>query len=222
MKRQEVAFFGKISAAMTHDIRNVLAIIRESSGLMLDLLDLCEDGAFPYQQKFHSVLTAIQDQVTRGVELSTQFNRFAHSMDQPVMEVDGNEMVQQVAYLMQRFARLRRVQLVAVVAEQPIGIRTDAFALHRMLGECLNIFLQSTGDGDTIIVKACKCEGGAEFSILTERAGLFPERAPAALPEEFREVMEYLQAHGGRLQWVTVPDGNGLALMVPSSVSGAQ
>jgi len=117
MKRQEVAFFGKISAAMTHDIRNVLGIIRESSGLMLDLLSLCEDGAFRYQQKFNSLLTAIQDQVNRGVELATQFNRFAHSMDQPVMEVDGNEMVQQVAYLMQRFARLRRVQLVAAVAD---------------------------------------------------------------------------------------------------------
>jgi C4-dicarboxylate-specific signal transduction histidine kinase len=217
MKRQEVAFFGKISASMTHDIRNVLAIIRESSGLMLDLLGLCEEGAFPYQQKFHGLLTAIQDQVNRGVELATHFNRFAHSMDHAVMEVDGNEVVRQMTYLMQRFARLRKVQLIASVAERPVAFRTDAFALHRIMGECVSFLLQRAADGDTITLAVGQCEGGAEFRILAPRAGLPAESASAAVPEELREVMEYLQSQGGSLQRVTVPDGTGIALVVPSS-----
>ncbi len=216
MKRQEVAFFGKISAAMTHDIRNVLSIIRESSGLMLDLLSLYEEGAFPYQQKFNGLLSAIQDQVSRGVELATQFNRFAHSMDQPVMEVECNDMAQQVVSLMQRFARLRRVQLAASAAEQPISIRTDGFAVYRLLGECVHVLLQQTVDGDSIIVKAAKCEGGAEFSIFCERSGLLTESGPAGVPGELQEVMDYLQSQGGSLHWGTYPAGTGLTLMLPS------
>jgi signal transduction histidine kinase len=218
MDRHEVAFFGKISAAMTHDIRNVLAIIRESSGLMLDLLDLCDDGSFRYQQKFNSLLTAIQDQVNRGVELSTHFNRFAHSMDVEVADVDGNAMVQQIVFLMQRFARLRRVQLVAAVAEPGVALRTDAFALHRLLGECVGLLLEHTAEGDAITVKADKGPGGVEFSTLINRPGLFPDCPADSVPEVFAEVTEYLRSRGGGLKWITTADGNGVAMTLPSSL----
>jgi signal transduction histidine kinase len=217
MKRQEVAFFGKISAAMTHDIRNVLAIIRESSGLMLDLLSLCEEGAFPYQQKFNKVLTGIQDQVNRGVELATHFNHFAHSMDHAVSDMDGNEVALQLAYLMQRFARLRKMQLVASVAEQPVAVRTDAFALYRMLGECVGTVLQHAADGDTITIAAGRSEGAVEFTILAPLADPSLAVTAAALPDELREVAECLQPLGGSLQWVSTSGGNGLSLMIPAT-----
>jgi signal transduction histidine kinase len=216
MKRQEVAFFGKISAAMTHDIRNVLAIIRESSGLMLDLLSLCEEGAFPYQQKFNKVLTGIQDQVNRGVELATHFNHFAHSMDHAVSDMDGNEVALQLAYLMQRFARLRKMQLVASVAEQPVAVRTDAFALYRMLGECVSTILQHAADGDTITIAAGRSQGTVEFTIIAPLAGLSRDATATALPDELREVAEYLQTLGGSLRWVSTSSGNGLSLMLPA------
>ncbi len=35
----EAAFFGKINAGISHDINNILAIIRESSGLLTDLME---------------------------------------------------------------------------------------------------------------------------------------------------------------------------------------
>ena len=221
MKRQEVAFFGKISAAMTHDIRNVLAIIRESSGLMQDLLSLCEEGAFPYQQKFNKVLTGIQDQVNRGVELATHFNHFAHSMDHAVSDIDGNEVARQLVYLMQRFARLRKVELVASAAEQPVAIRTDAFALYRMLGECVSAILQHVADGDTITIAVDRREGTVEFRITAPLADLAPDAAAAALSDELLEVVEYLQALGGSLQWTSTSGGNGLSLMVPAMPAAA-
>jgi C4-dicarboxylate-specific signal transduction histidine kinase len=220
MDRQEVAFFGKISAAMTHDIRNVLAIIRESSGLMLDLLGMCEEGAFVYQQKFKNVLTGIQDQVNRGVELAAHFNRFAHSMDQPMADVDANEMVQQVVYLMQRFARLRKVQLLASTSDQPCAIRTDVFALHRLLGDCIHAFVLRAEEGDTIVVKAGKSDGGAAFTILAERSGLFLPTPGAEVPEAFVEISEYLKGAGGELQWVALAEGDRLVLTFRSSPAG--
>ena len=34
----EIAFFGKVTASITHEIQNVLSIIKESSGLIDDVL----------------------------------------------------------------------------------------------------------------------------------------------------------------------------------------
>jgi C4-dicarboxylate-specific signal transduction histidine kinase len=53
---RENAFIGRISASMTHEIKTVLAIIRESSGLMRDLLALGKDGALAYHEKFGKLL----------------------------------------------------------------------------------------------------------------------------------------------------------------------
>ena len=83
MKAKEIAFMGKITAGITHEMNNVLATIKESGGLMEDIFALCRDQQIPHQDKFTRSLTTIKEQVKRGVELSTRLNRFAHSMDDP-------------------------------------------------------------------------------------------------------------------------------------------
>ena len=52
IERKEVVFFGKITAGITHEIKNVLAIIQESSGLMEDILAVTEDDTFSNKDKF--------------------------------------------------------------------------------------------------------------------------------------------------------------------------
>ena len=37
VKADELAFFGKIAAGVTHELKNVLAVIKESNGLMARL-----------------------------------------------------------------------------------------------------------------------------------------------------------------------------------------
>ncbi len=46
----ETAFMGKITAAITHEMKNVLAIIKESAGLMEDLLSVAKDDSFQHER----------------------------------------------------------------------------------------------------------------------------------------------------------------------------
>lgn len=39
----EIRFMGRITAGITHEMRNVLAVIRESAGLIQDLMEKCQD-----------------------------------------------------------------------------------------------------------------------------------------------------------------------------------
>jgi hypothetical protein len=94
-------------------VKNVLAIIKEASGLMEDLLSLSRDASFPHRERFERAVSTIQAQVNRGVELSTRLNRFAHSLDEPVSAVDLKDMIDQFTLLAQRFARLKEVSLTS-------------------------------------------------------------------------------------------------------------
>ena len=107
----EIAFMGKITAGVTHEMKNVLAIIRESAGLMEDLLSVAKDDSFPAREKFLKILSGIDDQVTRGVGLANALNQFAHGPDQPLATVDMNGLIDQLVFLCQRFALSKRLHL---------------------------------------------------------------------------------------------------------------
>lgn len=222
MKREEVAFFGKISAAMTHDIRNVLAIIRESSGLMGDLLSLIEDGSFKYHQKFHSLVGTIQDQVNRGVEMATRFNQFAHSMDEDLSDVDMNELIRRVVYLMQRFARLRKVELAGAVGDQTVSIRADAFFMHRILGECIALVLKGVNEGATVTVAALPHAQGLELVVRTDDHHWPPETEAGAVEEEIRKMKDALAVWGGSINMIADTSHSGVSILFSRVPPAAQ
>ena len=78
MSEKEIKFIGKITAGVTHEVNNVLASIREISGLMTDILSVIDDKSFPRKEKFQTSLQKIQNQIERGVKLTSQLNKFSH------------------------------------------------------------------------------------------------------------------------------------------------
>jgi hypothetical protein len=116
---REIRFFGRVAAGFTHELKNVLAIVKETAGLMEDLLAMTPEGVFPHQPRFQRGITTILEQISRGVDLSTRMNRFAHSPDRSVAQVDLNESVDQVCLLAERFARVKGVTLSVVPAGKP-------------------------------------------------------------------------------------------------------
>ncbi len=116
---REVAFFGKITAGITHELKNVLAIIRESAGLMEDIMSISPEALITHQEKVQNSLNKIKDQVERGVNLTDRLNKFAHSSDEAVGEVDLYRTVEQFVALSQRFARLKNIIIKTDFPGQP-------------------------------------------------------------------------------------------------------
>ncbi len=119
---REVRFFGRVVASFTHELKNVLAIVRETAGLMEDLLAMTPEGTFTHQPRFQRGLATILEQVSRGVGLATRMNRFAHSPDHAVATVDLNEAMEQVCFLSERLARIRGVGLSVATADAPVTV----------------------------------------------------------------------------------------------------
>ena len=174
IKSKEIVFFGKITAAITHEIKNVLAIIQESSGLMEDILAVTPDETFTHKDKFSTSLNRIFNQIERGVDITTRLNKFAHSSDHSPANVDLNEVSEQMVLLASRFARLKNVVLESSPSDPPLIIKSDPVSLEMALFESIEILLNIIGSGGKITLSPRKIQNkcvlgiGYENTVLPE------------------------------------------------------
>jgi signal transduction histidine kinase len=197
LKRKEVAFFGKITAGITHEIKNVLAIIQESSGLMEDILDVTENGTFSHKDKFIKSLNRIHRQIQRGIDITSCLNRFAHSPDQCPASLDLNEIAEQMVLLASRFARLKNVVLESSPSDPTLIIKSDPVSLEMALFESIEILLSIIGSGGKITLSPRKIENKCLLGIGYENTVLSKEDFLAKISSNERwaslqEIMAYL------------------------------
>ena len=153
---------------MTHEIRNVFAIIQESSGLMGDLLDIPgEEG--PKKERQKGILSKIQDQVNRGVGLVGQLNKLAHLADEPERVVDLADLLALIVGVSRRLAALREVELVlAPPPTRQVEAKTSPFYLSMALHYCLQTCLGILSPGARIKLSIWQDDKAAGFRIKCE------------------------------------------------------
>ena len=89
-----VRFFGEMAASVSHEIKNVLAIINENAGLLQDMLGMHEKGMPLSPERLSRLAQSIARQVSRGDGIVKGMNRFAHSADDAKEKVDVGALVQ--------------------------------------------------------------------------------------------------------------------------------
>jgi C4-dicarboxylate-specific signal transduction histidine kinase len=150
MFNRDTAFMGRMTAGVTHELKNVLAIIKESAGLIEDILAMNKGAGLAHEDRVVRVLSNIRQQVDRGVDLSSRLNAFAHSPDEISAGVDLNTVVDLVVSLCQRFARLKAVVLVAKTQPQEVILVTDPLKLQMLLVGAIDLLLQVVPSGSTM------------------------------------------------------------------------
>jgi hypothetical protein len=201
-EEKELAFFGRITAGVTHEMQNVLAIIRESSGLMDDLLSLTQQANFPYQEKFKAALSSIEGQVRRGIELSKRLNRFAHSPDMNWGRIDLNEAAEQMVFLCQRFARLKHITLEIRLSPQPVFITGSPVRLQLALFTCLEACWTSLAPGGKVFLSPHGVNGDSRIRVLCEGNLLNQEDFFEALSRfpSWKTLKEMVAEWGGKVE----------------------
>ena len=215
MRDLEMAFLGKITASMTHEIKNTYAIILESSGLLTDLLTLSQQDSFPSKEKFHRVLGTIDEQVRRGVVLATRLNQFAHSMDEPLATIKVPDLLELVVALMQRLVRRRGLELQALTPDREISFTSDPFRLQLVLASVIEELADGLESGGRIILQAPPAS--QEVTILLEVQG-----QKKGAWEDVREnlsasLQDVLEALGAELAVCSPPAPEGVMLTIKAT-----
>ena len=146
----EAAFLSAMTASTTHEARNVLAIIKESAGLVEDLVQMYGARGNLDREKVNRALERIDLQVKRGADLLTTLNRLAHTLDQDLSAVELNQEVEQLVRLSQRFARQKNQRVVAEGGVEGVPLVVNALRLHMTLHGALMCCLEELPQGSTV------------------------------------------------------------------------
>ena len=132
-----VRFFGEMSASISHEIKNVLAIINENAGLLQDMILMSEKGMPLSSERLVGLAQSITRQVARGDRIVKGMNRFAHSADHPKEMVDVGEVITFMSNLAARLITMKGAATQIEPSTTPVKAVTNRFFLEDLVWACL-------------------------------------------------------------------------------------
>jgi len=163
--REGLAFFGKIGADVTHEMRNVLSIVGENAGLLDDQLALAENGKSLDHENLKKLSARITRQVTRGTQTMERFSRFAHAADEEAASSDMTAITETVAAMAQRHVVLAGCRLEADLPDEAIHVTANPFSLQHAVFSAIELILDSLENGQVVTIKLAGRGAAAVMSV---------------------------------------------------------
>ncbi len=132
-------------------------------------------------ERLKSVTEKIKLQVKRADVIIKNLNRFGHSTDVPVQEVELYEFIGFLINLSGRQASNKGVLLDLVVSDDPVKITTHPFLLLNIVWRCFNFMMDSIAEDDKTIKIEIHPEDNNRTCIVFKIKGL-SEKAERPFP----------------------------------------
>jgi hypothetical protein len=163
--REGLRFFGAITASVSHEINNVLAMISELSGLLEDNLRMAQQKGTVDHERMIGIVGRVAGQIDRGKGIVTGLNGFAHGVDHAAASLDLRDQVERICAICQRFARLKRSELVPPPGDATARLEGCPFTLQHLVYRGIEICLTTAGPDHPVAVEIEAEGGGARVSI---------------------------------------------------------
>jgi len=169
--REDLAFFGKIGADISHDMRNVLSIVGENAGLLDDRLALAESGTPLDHEQVKKVCGRITRQVRRGILTMERFSRFAHAADEEAASSDLTAITETVAALAERHVTLAGCKLETDLPDEAIRVKANPFVLQRAVFSAIESVLEFLESGRVVTIRLAGRGANAVVCVSGSAAG---------------------------------------------------
>ncbi|MCD6586731.1 MAG: hypothetical protein J7K96_13320 [Desulfobacteraceae bacterium] len=170
-----LAFYSKVSASISHEIKNSLAVLNESAGYLEDVTLMAKKGMNVNMERLESLAGTMLKQVQRSNAIVNNMNRLAHSLDDPASQIDLNPLLELMISLSERTTVTRGFKVSAASSDAAVTITTHPFFLENLIWLILDFAMTVTGDAKTIAMLPLKTESGVAINFtglekLTKRA----------------------------------------------------
>jgi len=192
---ESLAFFGAVTASVSHELNNVLAIMDQTTGLLEDRLTTKSDDIHFPSTKLEKVVNSLQHQAQRGLDLIKRLNRFAHSADVPELTFEVNQTLDNLVQLTCRLARLKGAGLEIQPFQEPLNINSNPFILQQVVFAAIMRALQEARKGDIIVVSVNRRDGRVEIEIKG------PSTVDSQASIEIGDIRRALEMLSGSLNW---------------------
>ncbi|UCD94852.1 MAG: HAMP domain-containing histidine kinase [Candidatus Zixiibacteriota bacterium] len=165
LKEEGLAFFGAITASVTHELNNVTAVINELTGLLDDILYGAGQGMPIDAEKLRSLQERLSKQVDRGRTIIKRLNKYAHTTDKAVVEYDLKAVLGNLTDICRRFADMKKVRLEGRFPPDPVNVSGNPFAMQHAVYLCIRYALENAAVDNVIGVNASRDESGIRVEI---------------------------------------------------------
>lgn len=167
LRALQLSYIGKILSSLTHEIKNHLAFIKESAGLVGDLMESKKSLEKQDLQQSLDILRSIGEQIRKTSELCTYLNRFAHRMDKPFSTFSVNESLEEVLVLLTKLASQKRISLERDFHKNLPAIYNDPAKLQFLIFCIIEEKLCKLDNNSKIIVKTAHSSGSVTIEVIS-------------------------------------------------------
>jgi hypothetical protein len=146
--KQGLQFFGSVNASISHELKNIFAIISETAGFLNDLTQLSKQGQTFDLSLLENCSNSIAEEIERGFDTIRQMNQFAHSVDVPVTETRIHDTLTLAVKLTGFLSFARKTRLESSGNE--ITIVTSPFLLQALVYRTLSALYRALDTGDAL------------------------------------------------------------------------
>jgi C4-dicarboxylate-specific signal transduction histidine kinase len=186
-------FFGEMTASISHEIKNVMAIINENAGLLEDMVAMNRQGApFPVD-RMEKLAQSVARQIARADDIIQTMNHFAHSADHARETIDTGEMIQFMINLTSRLTMMQGARFDFSAPEKPVTTAGNRFFLGYLVWRCMVAAMEMCHAEKSIHIRAEIAENDPSltFSGMDRGDGFFA--APLSILED-SDIMKLLDA----------------------------
>lgn len=190
-------FFGKISASVSHEIKNIFAVINEAAGLVEDFTLMTEKGMPIEPERLKRVANSIQGQIQRGDAIVKNMNALAHSTDEDIQKVDLVEALSLTVSLATRMADMKQTKLELGDCD-PASAIVHKFSVIQLLHGAIAIALESMAPHATLLLSLAAGDAATiSISIPGQGINLKPDDALLCLAQQLNISVASNEINGG-------------------------
>ncbi len=185
-------FFSRISTSISHEIKNVLAIVNENAGLLEDYAIMADRGKPIDPERLRVMAHAVKRQIKRADGIIKGMNRLAHSVDYTVTTVSLNETIELIIALTARLAAMKNVQVDFQLPQYPVKFKSAPFFLLNLLWLCLDFSMSASGDEKRIelVVEPAQNSVRIRFRRLAGLTAVMLETFPSDQEKNLLDMLE--------------------------------
>lgn len=154
---ESLKFFGRVNASISHELKNILAIISETTGFLDDLTALARQGKKFDLSILENSNKSIEEEIERGFHTIRQMNKFAHCVDDMEADILISDSLNLAVNLTGFLSSVKPVRLITPEKE-PL-VTTVPFLLLNFLYQLL-IDLYQNSDAAELTVRVEPAENG--------------------------------------------------------------
>ncbi|MFH1050612.1 MAG: hypothetical protein V1779_06725 [bacterium] len=190
-QQESMKFSGKVTASISHEIKNVLAIINENAGLLQDISGMIEEGFVLSPQRLSAIALKIENQIARANDIISRLNRFAHSVDEEILEFDIYEVIDYMTKIFDRIGKLRGLKVDLIKPGELIRIKTNLFTFQYLIWHCLD-FASKNINKETILGISINFENNFYYIIFNFSEELFDKESFETFIENEKVILDTL------------------------------